>query len=188
MIYLGLIVLSILGMGMGFKTKIEETIEENSDSWTRFDPLFKSSGAAYSVDWTWIKAICMNESSLGGASSVQVGLDDPTDIEGSKSSDGKSWGIMQMTLSTARDLDRNATEEKLNNAEYSVMMAAKYISGTLKKYFNPLEPRYMEWVVKSYNQGAGNSLKERKGEIDGYAEVYWERFQRNLTRVKEKMS
>ncbi len=171
-------------LGFSQKDAIVETIEENMDSWTRFDALFKKYGALFNVDWMYLKAIALNESSLGAAKSVARDLANPTDVEGSKSSDGKSWGIMQVTLTTARGMDPAATEVKLNDPEYCVKLGAQYLSQMQKRY-SMLEYRWLEWVIKSYNQGPGNTDKERSGKILGYAEEYWTRFQRNYSRVKE---
>jgi soluble lytic murein transglycosylase-like protein len=189
-----LYILAALGLGGLFLTKtaqsaaesVVETVETHLDFWTQFDALFQNYGARWGVDWTWLKAIALNESDLGRAKSVARGLADPTDVPGSTSSDGKSWGLMQVTLTTARDLDASASEIKLNNPDYSVNLAAKYIS-QLKSQFNQFDPRFMEYVVKSYNQGPGNTRKEIQGKIAGYAQPYWERFQRNLQRVEDSL-
>ena len=169
------------------KNRIVEEVDtvqaESSDSWTKYDALFKSYGARYGVDWLRLKAIAMNESSLGTNSRVARGIEAPDDIEGSKSYDGKSWGLMQVTLSTARGMDPLATEAKLNDPEYSIGLAARYFQ-SLQRLFSTSDPNYDEWVVKSYNQGPGNSKKERDGKIDGYAQEYWERYLRNYERAK----
>jgi len=167
-----------------FRREIGEKVEENLDSWNRFDALFQKYGNIHGVPWMWLKAICLNESSLGAAKSVARGLSVPSDIEGSKSSDGLSWGIMQVTLRTARELDPTATQEKLNNPEYSINLSAKYIK-KLTSLFSKLDLRYTEYVIKSYNQGPGNTRKEISGATSGYAGEYWERFKRNLKRVEE---
>lgn len=174
---------AVAGVIFSQKQAISETIEEHLDSWTQYDALFKKYGTKYSVPWQWLKAIALNESDLGKAKSVARGLAVPTDIEGSKSSDGKSWGLMQVTLTTARDLDPTATQVKLNNPEYSVGLAAQYVQ-KMSKRFAQIDLRYTEWVIKSYNQGPGNTDKEKAGAIKGYAQEYWERFQRNLKRVE----
>lgn len=139
------------------------------------DRLFVQYGTHYGVDWKVLKAICIIESNLGRAPSVARGLQNPNDVEGSKSSDGKSWGVMQVTIPTARDFDQNATPQKLNNPEYSVQIAARYIQWT-QRQFSVLELRYLEWVVKSYNQGVGNTSKERAGQSQGFAHDYWTKF------------
>lgn len=164
------------------------TIEETLPAWNRFDDLFKQYGSQYGVPWEWLKAIALNESNLGDEDSVATGLADPNDVEGSTSTDGKSWGLMQVTLTTARDMDPTATPQKLNNAEYSVNLAAKYLS-KLASRLPKIDARYDEWVIKSYNQGPGNTDKERAGLIgNGYAQNYWNRFQSNLQRVQESES
>ncbi len=144
---------------------------------TTYDHLFKQYGSQYKVDWKMLKRICMIESSLGRAKSVAHGLKNPTDVEGSKSYDGKSWGIMQVTLTTARDFDPTATEEKLNNPAYSVEIACKYLAWVQGR-FPVTESRYEEWVVKSYNQGVGNSAKERAGTSQGFAHDYWAKYKK----------
>lgn len=162
----------------------EEIMSTPNQNWTRWDADFKAAASKYGVPWTWLKAIALNESSLGSAKSVAWGLQFPNDIEKSKSFDGKSWGLMQVTITTARGLDPFATEAKLNDAKYSIDLGAKYL-GQMYKRFPQVETRFSEWVVKSYNQGPGNTDKERSGQISkGYADEYWERFKRNLQKVE----
>lgn len=168
------------------KKPIEEKIETKLPSWTQFDSLYKKWGAAYGIPWTWLKAIALNESSNGRATSVAHGLSNPTDIEGSKSFDGLSWGLMQVTIKTAKGMDPAATEVKLNDPDYSVGLAARYLK-QLQGMFPLADARYNEWVIKSYNQGPGNTNKERRGETAGYANEYWSRFQRNLLKVEESL-
>lgn len=135
---------------------------------TGYDSLYKKYASIYDLDWKMLKAICIIESHEGRAPSVAWGLVNPSDIEKSKSTDGKSWGIMQVTLPTARDYDSSATAEKLNVPEYSMNIAAQHLA-----YLKRLFSNQIEWIVKSYNQGQGNSLKEKRGEIKGYASGYW---------------
>lgn len=173
--------------GLYLATKKDGSTEiGGTDYFYMFDGLLKKYAAAYGVDFKLMKAIMMNESGInpegGIAKSVLEGLLNPSNIEGSKSSDGKSWGLMQMTLQTARDYDSTATSEKLNNPEYSIKLSAQYIAWVTLR-FKSSEPRYTEWVVKSYNQGVGNSLKEKAGTSTGFAQSYWERFQRNYARL-----
>ena len=181
MIYLLLIGVIAL---MGSKTeKIQEIIEEKSDSWNKYDYLFKKYGTDHNIEWQWLKAICMNESNLGKAKSVMSGLENPSDIESSKSSDGKSWGLMQVTIPTAKDFDLLASAEKLNNPDYSVKISCKYIAWT-KRQFSSSDSKYLEWIIKSYNQGVGNTKKEISKKSQGFAHDYWIKFQKNLERVK----
>jgi soluble lytic murein transglycosylase-like protein len=172
----------------GFSTSAVESVMSTDnagggDPWTRFDGLFQQYGTIYGVDPDVLKAIALNESDLGRAKSVARGLAAPNDIEGSKSSDGKSWGVMQMTLTTARGLDPAATQAMLNNPDYSIRLAAQYVS-QLQGMFSSFDPQFLEWVIKSYNQGPGNTKREIANGV-GYADAYWARFQRNLDRVEQ---
>lgn len=135
-----------------------------------FDNLFKKYAEKYNLDWRMLKAIAMIESSLGRAPSVAHGLKNPTDIENSKSSDGKSWGLMQVTLPTARDFDSNATSERLNNPEYSINLASQYLRTLFSIFKN--DQKQIEKVIKSYNQGQGNTLNGKT-----YADSYWIKYQ-----------
>ncbi|MCM2278317.1 MAG: transglycosylase SLT domain-containing protein [Oligoflexia bacterium] len=139
---------------------------------SRFDDLFEKYGTKYGVPPEWLKAICMNESSLGEHPLVQKGL---------ASEDGKSWGIMQLTLPTARDFEQVGIDE-LNNPEISVRIAAKFVKRIMAS-FEVVDLRYLEWVVKSYNQGVRRTMQERAGQSPGYAHEYWVRFKRNLKRL-----
>ncbi len=150
-----------------------------TENWQRWDYYFKLYGEKYGVDWKILKAICMNESSMGTNKSVAAGLVNPKNVAASASSDGKSYGIMQVTLSTARGIDPSVTPQKLNLPEYSIDLAAQYLA-EIKKMFSPGDLRYLEWVIKSYNQGPGNTRKEADGKIQGYAAEYWRRFKNNL--------
>lgn len=150
---------------------------------TNYDNLFKYNAEKYGLDWLLLKRIAIIESNLGRAKSVAHGLRYPNDIESSKSSDGKSWGLMQVTLTTAQWLDPNATVAKLNNPEYSVDLAARYLK-YLFNYFPKSDARLVEWVVKSYNQGQGNSAKERDGSGQGYAHGYWAKYQKLTSEVQ----
>lgn len=155
-------------------------------NWRRWDGEFKKYAAMYGVEnWQWLKAIALNESTLGTHPSVARGIASPTDIQGSQSYDGKSWGIMQVTLTTARDLDSQATAPKLNDPVYSINLGARYVAKMQKQFVK--NQRWLEFVIKSYNQGPGNTIKERDGKIPaGYADEYWARFTRNLERVQAR--
>lgn len=163
-------------------------LDEKTDAWTRFDSLFKKYGSQYNIPWQWLKAFCLVESDLGRAKSVALGMREPSNIDGSKSSDGKSWGIMQVTLKTGSDFDKSITVEKLNDPVYSVEIACKYISWTInflnKSSITQNNPRWVEAIVKSYNQGVGNTVNEFSGK-KGYANEYWLKWQKQLKRVIE---
>lgn len=162
---------------------IKAVWDYNAEVWVRFDELMRAAAKKHGVPFEWIKAVCMNESSLGTYPTVAEGLRNPANVEGSKSQDGLSWGVMQVTLKTARGMDPGATEAKLNDPVYSIDLGARYLAQMMKQ-FSTSDPRYIEWVIKSYNQGPGNTAKERAGTSGGFAAEYWSRFQRNLEKVK----
>lgn len=158
--------------------KIAPTLAPN---FTRWDPLFQKYAATfkgtYPVHWKHLKAICMNESSLGAARSVAHGLTYPSDKEGSASTDKKSWGLMQTTLPTSGDMRPGTTFSDLNNPEISVMIGAKYFAWLMSRYRGDLFK-----AVISYNQGPGNT---EKGVRSAAALEYWDRFNRNLAKIHE---
>lgn len=169
----------IVGGLIFFTNNKGQNVAVPQDKFFRFDVWFKKYASQFGLDWKILKAICMNESSLGMHPRVARGLLYPTDIEGSKSEDGLSWGIMQFKVSTARDYDSSATEVKLNNPEYSIKLAAQHVAW-LSLRFDNSDGRKTEWMIKSYNQGVGNTGKERRNEFKGVAQEYFERFVRNF--------
>jgi hypothetical protein len=142
--------------------------KSNNDDTTKtelysdFDNLFVNYANVYGINAKMLKRIAFVESTVGNNSRVKKGLLNPNDIEGSKSTDGKSWGIMQMTLTTARDYDSTATAQKLNNADYSIMLASKHI-----KMLASLFPNDERSIVMSYNHGQGNQKKFLLAEKNG---------------------
>ncbi len=148
--------------------------------WTRFDSSFQAIASSYGIDWKWLKAFALNESDLGRNSLV---------ANGQTSTDGLSWGLMQVTLKTALGFDPAASIDKLANlnpADYSIDLASQLIVQNMNSFDNS-DPRFTEYVVKAYNAGAGTVKKEINGTYTGpYApdhEAYWERWQRNLQKV-----
>lgn len=170
----------LLPAGVKAANMMEDQSVATSDRFLRYDPLFRAAGARHGVPWWRLKAICMVESDLGDAPSVARGLTSPKDVEGSKSTDGKSWGLMQVTIPTARDFDVLATPERLNEPTYSIDLAARFLA-TLQRQFAE-----EEFVVKAYNQGAGNTRKELAGKISGYANGYWEKYTRRKRIIEER--
>ena len=66
------------------------------------------------------------------------------------------------------------------------MISVKYITWVINTLKISLDdPRRLEWIVKSYNQGVGNTLKEMKNPKQGYANDYWAKWQKQFTRVVE---
>lgn len=161
-------ILAILGLAGFFFIKPKEAGDvTDTDPFFRYDEIYKFAGWKYNVPWRWLKAIAYNESSNGENPLVKAGM---------PSSDAKSFGIMQVTLSTAQGLDQNATPEKLNSADYSIDLAAQYVASLMQMFKGDRKK-----VVMSYNQGPGNTLKGKT-----YAQVYYERFERNLAMILER--
>lgn len=152
----------------------------NPDTFTRWDPLFKKYGALYRIPWRWLKAICMTESNLGEARSVKHGLANPTDVEASKSSDGLSWGLMQTTLTRARELEGMQIQVPyLNDPENSIRLGAKHVKRAIEIF--GLSDR--ESVIRSYNGGYG--FKRTAGG-QTLTPIYYVKFLGNLAVVMQK--
>ena len=143
-----------------------------------YDDLFKKYGSIYGVDWKLLKRISWIESNLGLNPKVANGIKNPKDIIGSVSYDGLSWGLMQMTLTTARDYDKTATSERLNNPAYAIELATRHIKRLKTLFSNERD------IVMSYNQGQGNQKKFINAEVSGtlltnqylQAREYWKKF------------
>jgi len=144
----------------------------------QWDSLIKRYAVEYNIPWEWVKAIMINESNLGKASSVKRGLENPLDIEGSKSSDGKSWGLMQLTLPTARMFESAVTEAGLNDPETSVRIACKYIAWLMARNYGGFAQQ--AFVVRAYNGGPGfaNTVAGKRD-----TPAYYTRFKSNLAKV-----
>lgn len=161
----------LLGIAVGMVILVNKSqgskLSENSVSsdWTKYDELFKRHGRNNGVNWEWLKAIALNESNLGRDSLVKAGK---------VSSDGLSWGLMQLKQSTANDFKKGVTIADLNNPEISVEIAAKYVS-MLQKLFSGDQKK----IIMSYNQGQGNTLKGKT-----YALGYYEKWLKNLSLVR----
>jgi soluble lytic murein transglycosylase-like protein len=122
---------------------------DSDDEFSKYDSFFRKYGKTYKVPWRWIKAIAIVESSLGNARSVKHGLENPGDIDGSKSGDSLSWGIMQTTLSTARWLEgQQIMVPYLNDAENSIRLGAKYLQYLIGQFGYDAEK-----VSRGYNGG-----------------------------------
>lgn len=156
---------ALLALGAVAAGATAKTLNSNEDFFI-YDRLFQQYGRRYLFPWRWLKAIAMNESDLGKNPLVAAGL---------VSSDGLSYGLMQVTLTTARDMDPAVTPAKLNNEEYSIKLGANYLRQMYLRYGGDRRK-----TIMAYNQGPGNTDKGKE-----YAAEYYERFVRNLTKVLE---
>lgn len=119
-------------------------------SFYQWDSLIKHYAQIYGVPWRWIKAVCLIESDLGRNPRVAKGLQNPHDVEASKSSDGLSWGLMQVTLPTARGLaGRTISAEELNNPDTCMDLGVHLLSQNIARF--GLDDR--ESVIRAYNGG-----------------------------------
>lgn len=143
---------------------------------TLYDSIFQEKARKYGLDWKMLKAISMIESWIGTYKGVVDTEEERKNApDKADSSDNLSAGLMQITLITARDYDNLATFKKLQDPKYSVEIAAQYLKFLFR--IAPQNSRQIEFVVKSYNQGQGNTIKEFKGLNAGYANTYWARYQ-----------
>lgn len=141
-------------------------------NFTKWDQVIKAAAGPVGIDYRALKALAMNESSLWGNPRVARGLLSPSDVEGSKSTDGLSWGGFQMQPSTAQDYDPAATPERLNDPAYSATLAAKHYRRLLA-VFGGNE----EFAVRAYNAGEGRIREELKDKLPISATDYWTKFQ-----------
>lgn len=137
--------------------------------WNRYDDLFKRYAGLYGagMPWEWAKAISLNESDLGRNPRVQQGL---------VSSDGKSWGLMQLTLPTANDFLPGVTVAQLKDPETSVRIACQYLGYLYARYAGDDRK-----TIMSYNQGQGHTDAGKT-----YAAGYYEKWKNNLQLVEEQ--
>jgi hypothetical protein len=128
-------------------------IKENT-----YDDLFKTYGAIYNVPWHWLKAIACVESALGRYKG--------------KSSDGYSYGLMQMTVTTAKSYlkttDNAAAIAALLNDEASIELSAMYMENNIK-LFGITNVKY---CIMGYNQNPYNLIKNPPIEIPAAAQYY----------------
>lgn len=144
-------------------------------NFTRWDAEIRAASRRHSVPWRWIKAIMWNESSLGNAPSVARGLASPNDAEASKSGDGKSWGLMQVTLTTARELRPEATTALLNDPAFSIDVGARYLAKMLTRFKGDRDK-----AVRAYNGGPGYASTAIGPAATA---LYLERFKAHLLQV-----
>lgn len=161
-------------------TVMEEIVENlyNTDPFYRWDSLIEKYCKIYDVPFSWAKAIMMTESSLGQDPRVQAGLMDPENIEASKSGDGKSWGLNQLTLSTARMFAPTVEISDLNDPDTNQDIATQYMA-----YLIRLKGLNGEAFARSYNGGPGYA-----GTLQGQRDTpaYYQKWLKNLKTIQER--
>lgn len=151
----------------------------SDDEFLKFDALFHKYSKKWGVPWRWIKAVAIVESNLGQARSVARGIAMPSDVQGSKSSDGLSWGLMQVTLKTAREMRPGTSEVDLNNPEISIDLGAQYLKRMIQIFGLGDE----QSVFRAYNGGPGfkNTLLGRT-----QTPIYYAKIQNALAEINER--
>src|SRR5690606_15188488 len=96
----------------------------------------------------------------------------------SASFDGKSWGLMQVTVPTANDFRPGTTFRELNNPQISMDLGAKILARN-KRLF----PSSVEFQSRAYNGGPGFQNTPR-GQTD--TPIYWAKVQKKLELIKAK--
>lgn len=174
-VLLGIIAVSFLLWG---KKAMADSETKTGDSFFKYDSIFKKYSKIYGVPWRWIKAVAWNESSIGTAKSVVEGLKSPGNIDGSKSFDGKSWGIMQVTLSTAKEMRPGTTVQDLNNPDISIMLGSQYLGKMYKRFKGDREK-----TIRAYNGGPGF-----EGTVQGrtLTPLYYSNFLSHLNQIMER--
>jgi len=146
--------------------------------WRNYDHLFQTHAIEFGVNWKWLKAIALNESDLGLEGSVKRGL---------ASSDGLSYGLMQVTVKTGKSLLGGWPSDAemipiLNDADQSIWLAAKLLKELRGLVAKAPGGATMKNIIVSYNQSYARTVK---GEILPAAETYWERFEVHLDLVEK---
>lgn len=164
-----MIILALILSGAGFflynqKDLITEKVTTMTGNVNNeYDHLFIKYGNKYGVDWKFLKRIAWIESRIGLNSRVATGIREPANIEGSKSYDGLSWGIMQTTIATSNDYIKGVTAMQLNNPEISISIGAQHVAFLKRAY-----PQFSERdLAMAYNHGQGNQLNFLKKEKEG---------------------
>ncbi|MGE4109037.1 MAG: transglycosylase SLT domain-containing protein [Bacteriovoracia bacterium] len=174
-----LVPLGAVAVGLALTRDASGSDGSSTDPFMRWDTQIRQAAQKHRVPWRWIKAVMMNESNLGRAPSVARGLAFPADIDGSKSSDGKSWGLMQVTLPTAREMRPGTTEADLNNPAISIDLGAQYLAKMIARF--GLSNR--DSVARAYNGGPGFMQSERGRTMTAQ---YLEKFLKNLAEVQKR--
>lgn len=137
----------------------------------RFDDLFIKYSNLYNIPYRWLKAISLQESSLGENERVK---------RGEVSYDGLSYGLMQIAegVGSPKEIELKGFggREALNNPEYSIEKASKLLGYLNKKYVGDTRKIFL-----AYNQGERNTDNNKD-----YTDQYDTRIDNWLTHISEK--
>lgn len=138
---------------------------------SEFDEHFKRSGNRNGINPNYIKALGLNESWLGKyQNSVTV-------------NGNTTAGILHIELPTARDYEPSISHEELVKPENEIEIGTQHFKWLLEQFDNDLE-----LAVRAYNGGIGRVKQHLKGEAPEHwiknTTSYWERFNRNLSKLE----
>lgn len=144
----------ILGAGLFYVIflGVKKFVGSNEKLTRQYDSLFIKYAKDYKLNPLMLKAIALNESTLGKNKGYEP--------------KGGTTGLMQIKLSTAQDFFKNLTAMELDKDEVQIKTASAFLA-SLSKQFSGDEKK----IVMSYNQGAGAT---RAGKT--YAEEYWQKY------------
>ena len=163
--YLLLGVLSLAGYFYS-RDAIGAEITVHTDSFTKYDDLFKKYSRISGIPWRYIKAVAFVESDLGRDSRA-------FDIE--KSIDGKSVGIMQTILTTSNEVRPGTSLDDLIVPEISIDVGSRILKRNRKKF-----PLSWEYTIRAYNGGLG-FMSTVAGQRD--TPKYWQKFLDRLSDI-----
>jgi membrane-bound lytic murein transglycosylase MltF len=127
--------------------------------WTdKYDALFIKYANLNGLDWKMLKAISMNESSLGKNKGYEP--------------KGGTTGLMQIQIATASRFIKDLTSSQLVDDEIQIKAASEYLKWLKNRFKNDVRK-----MVISYNQGEGRTdkgLDYTKDYYDKYINHYQE--------------
>ncbi|ADO82282.1 transglycosylase SLT domain-containing protein [Ilyobacter polytropus] len=113
-----------------------------------YDFMVKKAAKKYNIEEALIYSVILQESVF----------------EPSLISKAGATGLMQIMLSTAKDMDPDITQEKLLAPDINIELGSRYLKSLLTKFDGNI-PK----TVAAYNAGAGNVVKwksDKKGDLD----------------------
>jgi len=172
-IAIGLLILGVIGFGALSSTASAAPItppQSSKDAFTKYDYLFQKYAPISGVDWRFMKAISKKESDIGRNALVKAGK---------TSTDGKSWGIMQIAPNVGSAMEiklkGQPTLDQMNEPAFSIERAAMLIGYLNTKYKGDLLK-----VARAYNQGEKNTDNGKNYTIPNgkYGEIVLDYFEK----------
>lgn len=169
------------------KTETVSAIKKKYPSWNQYDSLFIKWSSFFGIEWKYLKAIAIVESTLG---------------KNRQGYDGKSTGLMHLIETTANDLTKELKSNygidllqqfKVNKIDLNVLRNGDEISIILASLYlkksKIMFPGNTEAQIKSYNMGWGNTKKWLNGGKD-YSTItsdYFNKWTKAFTEVNENL-